>query len=89
MNFFFKPTSGSNAEKQEQTRTLLANASLEDQLRAIVALPDEEYKDSLLTPELRKFIMEFEKEYVSTLRDYKTHIAPSYWEITARSFNVS
>ncbi|USN54104.1 MAG: hypothetical protein H6765_05915 [Candidatus Peribacteria bacterium] len=38
---------------------------------------------------MRKYIIEFEKEYVSTLQDYKMHIAPSYREVKGSLFSLS
>jgi hypothetical protein len=52
-------------------------------------LDDEKYNDSLLTPDLRKYVLEFEQEYVKTLSDYKEHIAPSYREVRGGDFNIS
>jgi len=52
-------------------------------------MPDSQYSDKLLTPELRKYIQQFEREYLSVLEDYKDHIAPSYWEVAPSYFNIS
>jgi hypothetical protein len=62
---------------------------LRDQVKAIIEMPDSEYSDKKLTSELRGFISEVEKHYTSTIHDYKTHIAPSFWEFKATDFNVS
>ncbi|MBO4516794.1 hypothetical protein J5751_05200 [bacterium] len=62
---------------------------LKDQVKAIIAMPDEEYSDKKLTSDLRKFISEVENRYTTTINDYKTHIAPSFWEFKANDFNVS
>jgi len=67
----------------------LKNMKLRDQVRAIIEMPDSEYSDKKLTSELRWFISEVEKHYTSTIHDYKTHIAPSFWEFKATDFNVS
>ena len=67
----------------------LKNMKLKDQVKAIIAMPDEEYSDKKLTSELRKFISEVENRYTTTITDYKTHIAPSFWEFKANNFNVS
>ena len=52
-------------------------------------MDDDKYSDTLLTSKLRKYIIEFEKEYVKTLRDHKEHIAPSYREMKGNYINVS
>jgi hypothetical protein len=44
-------------------------------------MPDDQFSEKMLTPELRKYILEVEKEYRSALADYKDHIAPSYFEV--------
>lgn len=77
-------------KKDETTENLdLKNMELKDQVKAIIAMPDEEYSDKKLTSELRKFISEVENRYTTTITDYKTHIAPSFWEFKANDFNVS
>ena len=65
------------------------NLDLKEQLKEIVSMSDNEYSDKLLTPELRKYIKEKEKEYLVTLADYLDHIAPSSWEVSPSYFNVS
>lgn len=75
--------------KQSSTRNILKDKTLEEQLIYIVNMDDDKYSDSKLTPELRKYILEFEQDYVKTLSDYKEHIAPSYREIRGGDFNIS
>lgn len=67
----------------------LKNMELKDQVKAIIAMPDSEYSDKKLTSQLRKYIAEVEKRYTTTISDYKTHIAPSFWEFKSADFNVS
>jgi len=55
----------------------------------LLALPDEEYNDSKLSSNLRQYILGVEKQYNSVITDYKTHIAPSFWEYKPLSYNVS
>ncbi len=38
---------------------------------------------------MRQYITQIEKEYIHVINDYKTHIAPSYWEFTPTHYNVS
>ncbi len=78
-----------NKIKTTKTDDKISGKSLEEQLKYIINLPDDKYDDKLLTPELRKYILEYEKEYVNTLADYKDHIAPSYFEVKPSYFNVS
>jgi hypothetical protein len=52
-------------------------------------LPDEEYSDKKLTSELRQYIKEVDNRYNALLSDYKSHIAPSYWNFSMQEFNVS
>ncbi len=67
-----------NNEKSEKSP--LENKSLEDQIKHIISLPNEEDNDKLLTSELRNYLNKLESEYVSMFEDQKSHIAPSYWE---------
>jgi hypothetical protein len=34
----------------------------------------------MITSEMRRFIKQVEDEYNANIADYKSHIAPSYWE---------
>ena len=92
------PTSNSNKWKDtnkweskevSEENVDLKNMDLKDQVKAIIAMPDSEYSDKKLTSDLRKYISEVEKRYTTTINDYKTHIAPSFWEFKATDFNVS
>ncbi|MDP2669934.1 MAG: DUF87 domain-containing protein [bacterium] len=89
MDFFVKIRHTDSAAVQATTRSALANQSLDEQLRRIVQLDDDKYDDNLLTPELRKNILTLEQEYVQTMKDYKSHIAPSYREMQSSSYNLS
>ena len=75
--------------KKENKSKNFEEKSLEEQLRQIVRLPDEEYSEKLLTSKLRNYIDKEEKEYISALADQKTHIAPSFWEVKSNHINVS
>jgi conjugal transfer ATP-binding protein TraC len=81
-----KPVSDSDQAKLDAQNS---NASLQDQLKALLHLPDAEYSDKLLTSKLRSYLTEVEKEYVTSIADYKSHIAPSYWEATPSMTNLS
>jgi len=87
--FFVRSKKVDKVSKQSSKKTILKDKSLEEQLKYIFNLDDEEYNDDMLTSDLRKFVLDFEKEYVTTLADYKQHIAPSYREVTSSDFNIS
>ena len=59
------------------------------QVKDLLNLPDTEYSDKMLTSQLRQYIKEVDTHYTSLLSDYKSHIAPSYWEFNVPHFNVS
>jgi len=52
-------------------------------------MPDEEYSDKVLTSQLRQYISATEKQYYKTISDYKSHIAPSFWETNSTHFNIA
>lgn len=89
VNFFVSVRPNTGVSAQNTTRSVLANKSLEEQLRRIVEMNDDKYSDALLTSELRKHLVSLEQEYVQTMKDYKAHIAPSYREMKSSAFNIS
>lgn len=62
---------------------------MQDQLKEILHTPDEKYSDKLLTSSMREYIQSIEKEYVSSMSSYKSHMAPSYWELETNHLNIS
>lgn len=86
---FIKIKDPNTVSQQNTQQTLLKNKSLQEQLKYILALEDDKYNDNLLTPELRKYIVAIEKDYVATLADYKMHVAPSNREIKPGYFSMS
>jgi conjugal transfer ATP-binding protein TraC len=62
---------------------------LKDQIQFLINLPDDEYSDKLLTSQLRSYIVDNEKQYLASLSDYKSHIAPSFREVTRKHTNIS
>lgn len=78
-------------KKKETTpdNPIIVNKTLKDQVRYILELPDDEFNDKKITQELRKYIVETEKQYNTVLADYKTHIAPSYWKVDGPQFQIS
>lgn len=89
VGFFFQIKTNDGVTEQKTTRTLSKNKSLDEQLKDLLRIEDDEYKDSMLTSALRKYILEIEKDYIRVLQDYKQHVAPSFWEIKTNNFNVS
>ncbi len=72
-----------------QENSSIKDKELKDQVKYLLELPDEEYSDSKLTSKLRQYILEVEKQYTSVINDYKSHIAPSFWEHKPNYFNTS
>lgn len=68
---------------------MIKDKGLRDQVKYLLELPDDQYNDSKLTGKLRQYILEIEKQYNSVINDYKSHIAPSFWEHKASDFNIS
>ena len=80
---------GNKAKDVLPENVAIKDKTLRDQVKYLLELPDNEYNDKLLTSKLRQYISETEKEYASVINDYKTHIAPSYWEFKSTHYNVS
>lgn len=89
VNLFVRVKQPKWVAKQKSKKTLRWDQSIENELKNILSLNDKEYKDDLLSPTLRKYILDLETEYVSVMQDYKSHLAPSYWEVKPGTFNVS
>lgn len=89
VDYFVKVKKKDLTNIQNTKHTLLEDKSLDAQLKALLELPDADYKDSLLSPTLRKYVLELEKEYVSVIKDYNQHISPSYRDTKSNSFQVS
>ena len=62
---------------------------LRDQIKKILEIPDSEYKDSMITSDMRRFIKQVDEEYTANIADFKSHIAPSYWEYKSNWMNIS
>ena len=62
---------------------------LREQIKKILEIPDSEYKDSMLTSDMRRFIKQVDEEYTANIADFKSHIAPSYWEYKWNGMNIS
>lgn len=84
-----KKTDPLNQQDQAKVDAQHNNDTLQEQLKNLIRLPDDQYSDKMLTSKLRGYIKEVEQEYVSSMSDYKSHIAPSYWEVQAGMTNIS
>lgn len=65
------------------------DGTLKEKVQKLLELKDEQYSDKLLDSELRWFLYDAEKEFLSATSSYKTHIAPSYREVKWTNFNIS
>ena len=76
--------------KVEKVKQKTKNKStLQEKVKAILEVPDEEYSDKMLTSDIRKYLKETEDEYLKTITDFKSHIAPSYREVKTNMLNIS
>lgn len=75
--------------EQAKTDAEKANITLQEQLKELLRMPDSEYSDQKLSSKMRTYIQNVDKEYIAALNDYKSHIAPSYWEVATRHVNMS
>ncbi len=89
IDFFVKVKTTDWVTKQKSNKTLNENLTLDEQLKIILETPDNDYSDEMLTPKLRKHIMDLEQDYVATLKEYKMHIAPPYWAVNTWTFQIS
>ena len=83
-----KEESQDGQEKKLTEQEKKAN-ELREQIKKILEIPDSEYKDSMLTSDMRRFIKKVDEEYTANIADFKSHIAPSYWEYKSNEMNVS
>lgn len=75
-------------EKKQSEQERKAN-ELREQIKKVLEIPDEEYKDSMITSDMRRFIKQVDEEYTANIADFKSHIAPSYWEYKSNLMNIS
>jgi hypothetical protein len=78
-----------NGESPKKENKNIKNLSLRKQVQYLLALSDKEYSDDKLTSSLRKYITDTEEHYNTILKDFKTHIAPSFREVKPTMFNLS
>lgn len=81
--------STSSTTKKVEENPIIANKDLKEQVKYLLALPDEEYSDRKLTQALRKYIVDVERHHTQSIGDYKTHIAPSYRKTEWTDFHLS
>lgn len=72
-----------------QENSMIKDKDLKEQIKYLLELPDDQYNDNKLTSKLRQYIVEVERQYISVISDYKSHIAPSFWEHKPSYFNIS
>lgn len=70
-------------------QTITSTLPVKEQLKQLIAMPDEQYSDKMLNADLRKYLLDLEKDYQKAMADYKSHIAPSYWEVQTSHVNIS
>lgn len=82
--------SNDNKEKKEiEVKNIKLDDNLETKIKDLIKIPDSDFNDKLLTQEIRQYLVKMEKRYTSSLSDYKSHIAPSFWELRWTNFNLS
>lgn len=85
-----KETSQQNQDENKALTEKEKKANeLREQIKKILEIPDAEYKDSMITSDMRRFIKQVDEEYTSNMADFKSHIAPSYWEYKSNWMNIS
>lgn len=76
-------------DNNKQTEQEKEANNLREQIRKVLEIPDSEYKDSMITSDMRRFIKQVDEEYNANISDFKSHIAPSYREYKSNFMNVS
>jgi len=74
---------------EEKPKNNDKSEELREQIRKVLEIPDSEYKDSMITSDMRRFIKQVDEEYTANIADFKSHIAPSYWEYKSNGMNIS
>jgi len=85
LNDYSKTTENQDKEGELEKK----NMELREQIKKMLEIPDSEYKDSMITSDMRRFIKKVDEEYTANVADFKSHIAPSYWEYKSNEMNVS
>ena len=84
-----KTTEKDKNNYKKLTKREKEEGDLREQIKKILEIPDSEYKDSMITSEMRRFIKQVDDEYTANIADFKSHIAPSYWEYKSNEMNIS
>lgn len=80
---------GKDIDKKKQSEQEKKANELREQIKKVLEIPDAEYKDSMITSDMRRFIKQVDEEYTANIADFKSHIAPSYWEYKSNLMNIS
>ena len=85
-----KKTTGKDTKDEKiQTEKEKKENNLREQIKKILEIPDSEYKDSMITSDMRRFIKQVDDEYTANIAEFKSHIAPSYREYKSNMMNIS
>ena len=82
-------TKKSNLNKTNSKSEVKSNKNLEEQIKDFLNMPDDKYEESKLTSELRKYLIEQNKNFERANDDIKQKITPSSFEIGVNDINVS
>jgi len=82
-------TGGKAKSKVQKIRDKKDKEKLKQKTKELIEMPDEKYSHKLLDQQVKKYLLETEKEYKEAIATYKTYIAPSYREFTPTYFNIS
>ena len=84
-----KSDKSSDKSETESDEEKEKHSELREQIRKVLEIPDSEYKDSMITSDMRRFIKQVDDEYAANIADFKSHIAPSYREYKSNLMNIS
>ena len=84
-----KTSEKNTKEGKKPTEREKKENDLREQIKKLLEIPDSEYKDSMITSDMRRFIKQVDEEYTANIADFKSHIAPSYWEYKSNEMNIS
>jgi len=88
LNLIFGQVGKSKSKKDKQAQfSPEQKRQLHQKTKELIKKDKVTSKD--LDQQLRKYLLESEKEYKEAVATYKTYIAPSYWEFTPAYFNLS
>ncbi len=79
----------SKSWNKQENKSIKSNKKIEDQIKNFINMPEEEYKDSKLTSELRNYLIENDKQLERANTNIKQKIAPSSFDTWVNEVNVS